>query len=478
MHNPFSPRVRPVRTFWPRSLKQRLIAQLLVLQLAILLAFGLSFVSLLVLADEGGVLISPAPVEVAFDAIRRGPDGKLMLARTEEMGDVYARRPDFWFIARNDHGEVVQAGDIPAIYKGMAENLGKMTYSDIRDAGDPSPYLAVLRRRENAEGAFTIFGQGELMSQSALILQFSRFSIAPMLVLLAIVTVAAVPWIVNRASRGISELARETEEISMDRRNYRLPETTIPNEVRPLVRGMNDALHRLDQAYGRHQRFILDAAHELRTPVAILQARLDSLAAGPDRDRLIADCEKISALAEQLLDLQRLDANATPFATVDLVELCRNVAADLAPLAIDEGYEFSFEPRVERSLVQADATSLSRAITNLVQNAIEHAGNRGTIVASVEAGGVIEISDDGPGVPEAERERIFEPFYRLKPRDRGAGLGLNLVLQIARRHGAEMAVLSAPSGGACFRLAFGGGAQNRVLPSDEPRKSPATKAGC
>ncbi|WDZ79645.1 HAMP domain-containing sensor histidine kinase (plasmid) [Ensifer adhaerens] len=433
-----------------------MIAQLLVLQLAILLAFGLSFVSLLVLADEGGVLVSPAPVEAAFDAIRRGPDGKLVLAKTEEMGDVYARHPDFWFIARNDHGEIVQVGNIPAIYRGMSENLGKMTYSDIRDAGDPSPYLAVLRRRSNADGDFTVFGQGELMSQSALILQFSRFSLAPMLVLLALVTIAGVPWIVNRASRDISDLARETQEIDIDRRSYRLPETAIPNEVRPLVRGMNDALHRLDQAYGRHQRFILDAAHELRTPVAILQARLDSLGAGPDRDRLIADCERISALAEQLLDLQRLEADAKPFAAVDLVELCRDIAADLAPLAIDEGYEFSYEPAVQRSLVQADAPSLRRAVINLVQNAIEHAGNRGTIVVRVERQGVIEICDDGPGVPEAERERIFEPFYRLKPRDRGAGLGLNLVLQIARRHGAQMTVLSSPSGGACFRMAFGG----------------------
>lgn len=192
------------------------------------------------------------------------------------------------------------------------------------------------------------------------------------------------------------------------RRSYRLTETSIPSEVRPLVRGIIGALHRLDQAYDRHQRFILDAAYELRTPVAILQTRLDSLAAGPDRDRLISDCEKISALAEQLLDLQRLEANAKPLATVDLVGLCRDVAADLGPLTIDQGYEFSFEPNVERALTQGDPASLARAITNLIQNAIEHAGNQGTIVVRVERKGVIEICDDGPGIPEAERERVFD----------------------------------------------------------------------
>lgn len=443
-----------VRKLWPRSLKQRLIAQLLVLQLAILLVFGLSFVTLLVVADEGGVLIGPAPVETAFAAIERRPDGKLAFAKTDKLADVLVRHPKFWFIARSDRGEILQIGEIPQIYKGISQTLDRMTYSDIRDVGDPSPYLAVLRRRSSPAGDFTVFGQGELMNEQSIILTFSRVSLAPILVLLAIVTVIGVPLIVNRAITGISQLARETDGIDIARRSYRLTETAIPSEVRPLVQGINGALHRLDLAYDRHQRFILDAAHELRTPVAILQARLDSLAPGPDRDRLIADCERISALAEQLLDLQRLEANAKPLTPVDLVELCRDVAADLAPLAIDQGYDLSFEPEVERSPIQGDPASLSRAITNLIQNAIDHAGNQGSIVVRVACDRVIEICDDGPGIPEAERERVFEPFHRLKPRDRGAGLGLNLVLQIVQRHGAQIRILTSPSGGACFRLVF------------------------
>lgn len=446
-----------VRKLWPRSLKQRLIAQLLVLQLAILLAFGLSFVTLLVVADEGGVLIGPAPVETAFAAIERGPDGRLFFAKTDKLAEVRAKHPEFWFIARSDRGEILQLGEIPDIYKGISRTLDRMTYSDIRDVGDPSPYLAVLRRRSGPAGDFTVFGQGELLSEQFLILTFSRVSLAPMLVLLAIVTVIGVPLIVNRAIKGISQLARETDGIDIARRSYRLTETAIPSEVRPLVQGINGALHRLDLAYDRHQRFILDAAHEIRTPVAILQARLDSLAAGPDRERLMADCDRISALAEQLLDLQRLEANAKPLTPVDLVELCRDVAAELAPLAIDQGYELSFEPEVARSPIQGDPASLARAISNLIQNAIEHGGNQGSIVVRVERGGVIEISDDGPGIPEAERERVFEPFHRLKPRDRGAGLGLNLVLQIVQRHGADIRILASPSGGACFRLVFADG---------------------
>ncbi|MBD9626765.1 HAMP domain-containing histidine kinase [Ensifer sp. ENS06] len=449
--------VRIVWKLWPRSLKQRLIAHLLVLQLAVLLAFGLSFVTLLVVADEGGALVSPAPVETAFRAIKRSASGKLELADTAELARVRREQPHFWFIARSDGGEIVQSGDVPDIYRGMTVALDRMTYSDIRDDGPPSNYLAVIRRMTNEEGSFTVFGQGTLLSQPSLILSFSRLFVAPMLVLLALVTIFAVPRIVNRAIRGISDLARETDEINITHRSHRLAETAVPSEVRPLVRGINSALHRLDQSYGQHQRFILDAAHELRTPVAILQARLDLLASGPERDRLISDCERISALAEQLLDLQRLEADARPFTAVDLVALCRNVVADLAPLAIDEGYDLSFEQNTEQSLIQGDAVSLERAVTNLVQNAIEHAGNQGVILVRVEPDGVIEVSDDGPGIPEGERERVFEAFYRLKPRERGAGLGLNLVLQIAQRHKGRVSILTSQSGGACFRLAFQNG---------------------
>ncbi|WP_234822829.1 sensor histidine kinase [Ensifer adhaerens] len=420
-----------------------------------LFAFGLSFVTLLVVADEGGALVSPAPVETAFRALKRNASGKFELADTADLARVRIKQPDFWFIARSEKGEIIEAGDVPDIYRGMSGVLGRMTYSDIRDDGPPSHYLAVIRRMTNEEGTFTVFGQGTLLSQPSLILSFSRLFVAPMLVLLALVTIFGVPRIVNRAIRGISDLARETDEIDIAHRSHRLAETAVPSEVRPLVRGINSALHRLDQSYGQHQRFILDAAHELRTPVAILQARLDLLACGPERDRLVSDCERISALAEQLLDLQRLEANARPFTSVELVALCRTVAADLAPLAIDEGYDLSFEQNTEQSLIQGDAASLERAVTNLVQNAIEHAGNQGVIVVRVEPDGVIEISDDGPGIPEAERQRVFEAFYRLKPRDRGAGLGLNLVLQIAERHNGRISILTSPTGGACFRLAFG-----------------------
>ena len=214
------------------------------------------------------------------------------------------------------------------------------------------------------------------------------------------------------------------------------------------------ALKRLDDGYERHKRFILDAAHELRTPVAILQTRVETLLDGPDRSRILADASRIAVLAEQLLDLQRLGGQKAPLIPLDLVGLCRSVVADMAPLAISQGYELSFEPDEEPILALADDASLQRALMNVVQNAIEHGGNRGTITIKVGANRVIDISDQGNGIPEEDREAVFDAFHRLIPKDRGTGLGLNLVQEIVRYHGGEITISDSPSGGASFRISL------------------------
>lgn len=168
----------------------------------------------------------------------------------------------------------------------------------------------------------------------------------------------------------------------------------------------------------------------------------------------MADASRIAVLAEQLLDLQRLGGQKAPLVPLDIVGLCRSVVADMAPLAISQGYNLSFEPEEEPILALADDASLQRALMNIVQNAIEHGGNRGTITIRVASNRVIEIADDGDGIPETERELVFDAFHRMRPKDRGTGLGLNLVQEIVRYHGGEISISDSPTGGACFRIAL------------------------
>jgi signal transduction histidine kinase len=277
--------------------------------------------------------------------------------------------------------------------------------------------------------------------------------IVPNFALMTLATLFATPTVVRRVLARLGEVAGQAEQIHVDRRGTRLSIERVPSEVIPLVRAVNDALGRLDEGYERQQRFLLDAAHELRTPIAILQTRLESLPDGTQKTRLLEDGARLATLAEQLLDLQRLNPqNGAAGTMIDLVAVARRVAVDLAPLAIAAGYELSFDSEAERFAVIGDQGALERAVANLVQNAIEHGGRRGAITIAVGRGGTIDVSDEGEGMPVEFRERIFEPFHRLQPRARGAGLGLNLARSIVQRHGGDIAALAASRGGACFRI--------------------------
>ncbi|MET3646869.1 sensor histidine kinase [Phyllobacterium ifriqiyense] len=441
-----------MKPFFHNSLKRKLIWQLLLFQVVLLFLFILALVAFLVRVDLGGVLIDAEVAETAARAIMRDEHGQLKLGETEELKALRRKNPAFWFVAQSEHGEIIQVGDIPPVYQTMAKHLDRVSFADIRDMVPPHSYSAVIRKTIGPAGEFTVLGEGRLFSLTFVVLFLSNLLMIPILTILVIITIVAIPWIITRAFSGLAVVAGQAEEIDIDRRGNRLPDSNVPAEVRPLVHAVNGALQRLDAGYERHQRFILDAAHELRTPIAILQTRVETLPAGAFRTRLLADTGRIAALAEQLLDLQRLDRNKTSFTCVDLAVICKRVAADLAPLAISSGYELSVESGETSVLVMGDAGALERAVINLVQNAIEYGGQQGNITLRVERDGIIEVFDEGTGIPHNEREKVFEPFYRLHPRDHGAGLGLNLVKEIVSRHGGHITIVDGISSGACFRI--------------------------
>lgn len=270
--------------------------------------------------------------------------------------------------------------------------------------------------------------------------------VVPIFLLLGAATVILTPLIVRRSLAGVSRIAKAAERIDVGRPGVRLAEAEVPQEVAPLVRAINEALGRLDEGYQKQRRFIASAAHELRTPIAILRAKIDADDDAPAR-KLVGDVARLSNLAEQLLDLHRLDTEATS-QRIDLARLARGVVADLAPLMIAGSKVV--ELRAEASPgVTGDAGALGRVLTNLIQNAVEHGGHH--VIVRVGADG-FEVEDDGPGIPQVERERVFEPFHRVRARSTGAGLGLNLVREVVARHGGRATILDAPGGGAIVRI--------------------------
>jgi two-component system, OmpR family, sensor histidine kinase TctE len=430
------------------SLKWPLILQPLLFQFVTLFICIAILTAIAVRVDIGGQYTDERITPVIAQAIVRLEDGRLEVRVTPELAALHKETPDFWFVAEDDGGASVTFGQVPSEFAPVIGALSRLSYAIFRDRSPPYRLSAVVRREVAPAGTLTILGHGQLTKMNFTVLMASNIVTIPVFLLLALISLIITPLIVRRSLAGVNRIAQEAEQISTNRRGWRLTEDRVAREILPLVRAVNEVLRRLDEEYERQRRFIASAAHELRTPIAILRIKIDA-AEDTSTRRLGGDVDRLANLAEQLLDLQRLDAVRND-ENIDLVALVRRVAADLAPLLIAS--DRTIEVMVDSARpIRGDMGAIERVVTNLVQNAIEHGGRHVTIRV---LGTGFEVEDDGPGIPPEERERVFEPFHRLRPRSTGTGLGLNLVQQVVERHGGHVSILGAPGGGTIVRVEF------------------------
>ncbi|WP_438357138.1 ATP-binding protein [Burkholderia cenocepacia] len=232
---------------------------------------------------------------------------------------------------------------------------------------------------------------------------------------------------------------------------------SMPNEVRPLAEAINDLLARLDRSFTLQRHFIADAAHELRTPImglSIQSQLLRRAATAEEREHILAQIHagttRLGHLAEQLLTLARLEPDAqavvSASAPVDLAALCRSVVSDRARVA--DAHRIDLGAIVDVPVMAAgNADTLRVLLNNLVDNAIRYAGEGARVDVSARVDGttpVLEVADDGPGIPEAERADVWERFYRGEgaqaATSSGSGLGLSIVKRIAEQHRATVSL--------------------------------------
>lgn len=376
--------------------------------------------------------------------ITEGPALKALKAENEEL----------WFVASTLDGQSVTYGAVPPVYAELSRYAHLMVDADIRGGAGISE-VALSESLDTASGPLRVmFGGTSHISASFLTLLFGTYPIyVPLLAVILPAVFFSVPRIVRQALAGLSSVVRKAPEIDPRRAGSKLPVEDVPREVVPLIVSFNSILERLEQQFRARQRFLIDAAHELRTPIAIMQTRIEGLPDGPERQRLMEDVARLGETTEQLLAVERNDQVHDRWETVDLVEIARTVVADLAPLALSAGYDIAFDTRIARYEMQGNPFALPRAVSNIVRNAIDHGGNRGMIHVSVLANGEIAVSDEGQGIAEDQQERIFEPFYRVTPRSTGAGLGLSLVKQIVADHNGRV-LLESSAFGSTFRLCF------------------------
>jgi len=430
------------------TLKWPLILKLLALHLlALIVALSALLVGLLRI-DSGGYYSLQDLAPVAARAVHRHADGSLYVQRTEALEAALRAAPDMWFVAEDAQGQAVRFGEVPVAYASLAGALHGIPFGDLRGQEPDDGLAIVIRRHEGPAGTLTVMAHGEVDQLGWQMIMAAHVITLPIFAILALVTLIATPMIVRKALAGVERIAEEARQISALRPSVRLTETALPVEIAPLVTAVNQALDRLDKEHERQRRFIAAAAHELRTPIAILRVKIDAAADATSRS-LAVEVARLATLAEQLLDLHRMES-AAQRESIHLARLAKRVAADLAPLLIQSGRSIAVvvEPH---SPIQGEPAAIERVIANLVLNAAEHGGQQ--VIVRVQ-GTSIEVEDDGPGIPADQRERVFEPFQRLRPRPSGAGLGLNLVRQVVDNHGGHVTILDAPTGGALIRVVF------------------------
>jgi signal transduction histidine kinase len=362
-----------------------------------------------------------------------------------------------------------------------APPLGEFEQLDLHDVPDDSEtedYRVWALTTTGSDGPVRIYVGNSLESASEAVATVRNSLYVGVPVLLALVAVTT--WVlVGRALRPVEDIRSEVARISDRRLDRRVPVPSGDDEIAHLAVTMNEMLDRLEASAARQRDFVADASHELQSPLAALRTELEVALAHPDgvdwnqfARNLLVDGDRMERLVHDLLFLARQDA-ASANGAAELIDLDTLVLEEVARLGLSSSVEADVT-RVTPAPVTGQAEDLRRLVRNLVENAARHAEARIEVSIETEPGRtLLRVEDDGMGIPEADRERIFERFVRLdsarSPGGGGTGLGLAIARAIARRHGGDIVVEARadPRPGASFVLR---------LPSDASAPLPAERA--
>lgn len=301
----------------------------------------------------------------------------------------------------------------------------------------------------------------------------AQWTLMPFVVLIPILLLM-VGVLIRKMFKPLEAAARDLDR-RVEQDLHEIVDARLPSEIRPFIVAINRLLSRVARSVATQRRFVADAAHELRSPLTVLSLqaeRLQAMETPPQiRERLVSlrhGIERMRRLLDQLLSLAREQACAAgQTETVSLQQVFRQTLEDLMPLAQAKNIDLGAFGEADAE-VRAQASDLKTLIKNLVDNAIRYTPEGGRIDFSVQSRAgkvVVQIADTGPGIPAEERDRVFDPFYRLFGNDEtGAGLGLSIVQTIARRIGAQISL------GYADERACSGLCVSVVFPAVEPEK--------
>jgi len=382
--------------------------------------------------------------DVLGEKLAIGPDGKVVLNLPESLKDLYS---DAYGRYRYDIYDA--AGHV--LFSSHRDGTAKQATSDTiagasvtRDVGGDALRIHVAEDLSHRD----------VITDDIVANFFRRVGWITIPVLLLLLATDIV--IFRRAVAPLLRASEEAKNIGPARTGIRLPTARLPSEIVPLVTAVNQAFDRLEDGYRVQRQFTADAAHQLRTPLAILRTRIETLDRGEGTEELHADIESMSRIVSQLLEIAELDTLVLdPGETADLRAVCAEVVGSIAPYALARQKDIALRGTEEPVRVKGNAEMLQRAIFNLAENAIKYTADDTSVDVEVREDGSVRVRDCGPGIPLAEQGLIFQRFWRGdRRRTDGAGLGLSIVQGVVDDHAATVAVENLPEGGAQFTLSF------------------------
>jgi len=263
---------------------------------------------------------------------------------------------------------------------------------------------------------------------------------------LLLATALIVRFTVKHTVRALDRASAAAQAITPDTIDRRVPADGLPREIAPLVDTVNRTLDRIERAYRAERSFAAGAAHELRTPLSVLRARIECLQPEAKRREALAAVDRMARLLEQLLQLARLETWPEPPDRQPADAIARRVVSELAVGFVRAGGNVTFDPAPDAAAWRVDPLLFEVVLRNLLENARRYGGAPPQARVTLTAERLV-VEDAGPGIPEAEREQVFEMFWRGRAeRADGAGLGLALVRRIAGLLGAEVRLDDAEPG--------------------------------
>jgi two-component system sensor histidine kinase QseC len=290
-----------------------------------------------------------------------------------------------------------------------------------------------------------------------------------LIMLLAYPFLGLLIWII--VGRGLTPLKRVAEEIEQRAPSYLHPvdNSSVPKEIQPLTTALNHLFERLLDAFTREKRFTADAAHELRTPLAAIKAHAqvalktkNSQELEQTLHKMVTSVTRSTHVVQQLLTLSRMvpEASINDPCKMNLETEVAEVAAQIVPSALEKDIEIELITKGPyKPLINANPTAIAILARNLIDNAVRYSPQGKMvqlIIETTEKNVIFQVIDNGPGIPEELRDRVFERFYRCLGNEAiGSGLGLSIVKQIAKLHNAQIELYTAPNGqGIAFVVTF------------------------